>query len=230
MFRQSISREVFVITFIAPFFASFLITFMVSLIFIEGDKETFFKSDVALLTTMFYLYGVYSASMGMHALAKAFKPSILSIRDRKLVDLVKFFHGPFSHILSNMSGTLAFSLLLLFNINHPARESLTITEIIIIISSGIILGILLSIVYAIGNALSIMLKFLLVQLIILGYFVAVKGDNLNQAPLSIFVLTTLSTSLLVLCINSFGPYKNRFMKKVDEKFVSVEKDWKAILK
>lgn len=229
LFLLSLSREVIIITFIAPFIASVLLTFLISLIFIEGNEETFFKSDVALLVFTFYLYGIYSVSMGIHALAKAFRPKAININDHKLVELLRFFHGPFSHLLSNLSGTILFSLLLFYNTNHPSVEALTGREITVVIVSGITLGIILAVVYAIGNALRLMLWLIGIMFTPLVYFAFASKASIVHAPLSIFVLTTLGTSFIVLSANEFGPNKNWFMKTVDEKFVSVDKDWSSVL-
>lgn len=229
LFRESLSREVIIITFIAPFVGSVLLTFLISLIFLEGDTETFFKSDVALLISTLYLYGIYSVSMGIHALAKTFKPKAISTNDHKLVELLRFFHGPFSHILSNLSGTILFSLLLFYNTNHPSTEALSGREIAVVILSGLTLGILLAIIYAIGNALRLMLWSIGIMFLPLVYFAFQGKASIVHAPLSIFVLTTLGTSFIVLLANEFGPKKNWFMKTVDEKFVSVDKDWSSIL-
>lgn len=225
VFRESLSKDVFFITFIAPLVGAALFSFIISLIFVEADSETFFKSDVVLLTAMFYLYGVYSVSMGMHALAKAFKSEVFRMKDNKLGKLLYFFHGPFSHTMSELSMTLILSLLMIYNLNHPIRNVLDRGEVITTIACGILLGCGLAIIYAIGNALTI--KKWILGAIILGliYIEYNSKAGILHSPLSIYILTTFIVAFIILFINEYGPYKNVFMRFVDEKFVSVEKDW-----
>lgn len=225
VFRETLSKDVFFITFIAPLVGAALFSFLISLVFIEADTEQFFKSDVVLLTAMFYLYGVYSVSMGMHALVKAFKSEIFRMKDDKLGKLLYFFHGPFSHTMSEFSMTLILALFMIYNLNHPIRTVLDRGEVITTIACGILLGIGLAIVFAIGNALPVkkwILGFITIFLIYIEYN---SKASILHSPLSIYILTCFIVALAILVINEYGPYKNMFMRFVDEKFVSVEKDW-----
>lgn len=229
VFREALSKDVFFITFLAPLVGAALFSFLISLVFVEADTETFFKSDVVLLTAMFYMYGVYSVSMGMHALAKAFKPEVFRMRDQKLGKLLYFFHGPFSHTVSELSISLILALLMIYNINHPVRTVLTRPDVIVVVACGIILGIGMAIVYAIGNALSFKKWILLFITCVLIYVERTSKSTMMHSPLSIYILTSYIVAGLILFINEYGPYKNVFMKFVDKKFVSVEKDWTGVL-
>lgn len=228
LFRESISRDVFFMSFIAPLFAAALFSFLISFTFKESDRGTFYKSDVAILTSVFYLYGVLAASQGIHALAKAFKPQIVRIKDQKLMRLIRFFHGPFSHLVGNVSLTLIVSLFLVYNVNHPAREALSQLETLIILICGAVIGFGLTINFAIGNNLKIMrwLLAIIVPTLVLIEFRSI--DEILRSPLSILVLTTFITSLTIMLFDYFGPKKNWFMQKVDSKIGSVEKDWSSV--
>lgn len=229
LFRESLSRDIFFLTFIAPLVAASLFTFLISLIFREGDTEKFFRSDVAILLAMFYFYGMYSASQGIHALAKAFKPQVIKMKDKKLMDLIRFFHGPFSHYASNISISLIGGLLLVFNTNHPGREILNRPEVVIILLCGIILGVCLATAYALGNTIRFMRWFVLGLLVILIYIENTSRDILMRSPLSLVVLTMFTTTSVVLFIDMIGPKKNWFARKVDEQFESVDSAWSNIL-
>lgn len=227
LLRETVSRDVFFLTFIAPLVAAAIFTYLITLIFREGDTDKFFKSDVLLLTSIFYLYGVFSVSQGIHALAKSFKPQVIRIKDKKLTELVHFFHGPFSHYTGNISFTLIFSLLLIYNANHPTRQPLNFPEILIVVFCGMILGINLTINYVIGNTLRLM-RFLLPLIFLLLAFISRESvGTLRQMPLTILVLSAFGIATIILFLDSLKPTKNWFSQRIDEKFVSVDKDWNS---
>lgn len=229
LFRESISKGIFFTSFIAPLVAASLFSFLISQVFREGSNNVFFKSDVIVLTLLFYLYGVFSASMGIHALAKAFKPQVIRVKDQKLMQLIRFFHGPYSHFASYISFTLILVLLLVFNSNHPSKIMLSNLETAIIIFCGIICGLGIAVIFATGSALRVM-RWILLFAFVTASLVENKSEaSLFYAPISIFVLTIFITSLFILAINTIGPKRNWFMRMVDNTLVSVDKDWSGIL-
>ena len=61
LLRESLSRNVFFMTFIVPIVAAALFTLMISLVFREADTGKIYRSDVVLFSSMFSLYGFKSA-------------------------------------------------------------------------------------------------------------------------------------------------------------------------
>lgn len=230
LFRESLSRDVFFITFVAPIAAAALFTLMVSLVFREADTGKIYRSDALLFSAMFYLYGVLSVSMGMHALAKAFKDDVVRMRDVKLMRLIRYFHGPFSHIVSNVSFTMILTLLLVYNANHPIKDTLSGYEIVILIVCGVISGAGLMVTYVVSSTLRIMQYVLLMLLISASYLERSSRDILLKSPLSILVITIYSTSLALVIIDRFGPRRNWLRWEIEKRLVSVEGDWKQIVK
>lgn len=229
LFRQSISSNIFFLTFIAPLVAASLFTFVISLIFREGDTEKFFKSDVVTLLALFYLYGVYSAAQGIHALAKTFKFQAVQVKDQKLLYLIRFFHGPFSHYASNISISLIGAFLLIFNTNHPARETLTGIETFILFLCGIVLGLCLASTYVISNTSKFMRWAVFLLFLTLLYIELTSKEIIFRAPMSLTILTMFTTSLIIFFLDIVGPKKNWFIKIIDDKFESVDTDWRKIL-
>jgi hypothetical protein len=158
-------------------------------------------------------------------LAKAFKSEVIRIKDKKMMELVKFFHGPFSHYGSNISIILMVSLLLVYNANHPGRDTLVLWEIITVVLCGIVLGAVFTVEIYVANLGKVMRRFLPILLIFLIYYQLSARTSILQAPLSLFVLSCFITASSVLFKDVLGPKKHWFMNKVDNKLVSVDKDW-----
>ena len=228
LFREAITANVFTVTFIAPLVGAALFAAMISVIFTESNRETFFRSDVVLLTLMFYLYGLYSVSQGMHALAKAFKPEVIRVMDKKLVSLLYFFHGPFSHYGSNFSLILIFCLFLVYNVNHPGRHPIAGFDLLVVVSCGLVLGIALACEAVISNMVKSLRWFFLILFILLSLYEKNSKATLLHSPLSILVLTSFGVATVILFLDRLGPKRNWFYKRVDRFFVSVNKDWDDI--
>ncbi|MCL5072229.1 MAG: hypothetical protein M1308_15260 [Actinobacteria bacterium] len=229
LLRESLTRDVFFITFIVPLVAASLLTYLITLIFREGNTEKFYRSDVIVLLTSFYLWGVYSVSMGIHALAKAFRRHAISIKEKKLLELVRFFHGPFSHYGSNISIALILLLLVVFNTNHPSREILSSKEVIILILCGIALGSFFYMEAVLSNVLKGMKYFFIFIPLIIIYLAVSQGIAIVQLPLSITTLTIFSTIDGILIFEVLAPKKYRITERVDKKFISVNRDWTSII-
>lgn len=228
VFRQSLTQNVFFSTFIAPIVAASLFSFLISLTFKEGYKKTIFKSDVVILTSMLYLYGVFSVAQGMHALAKIFRNEVVSVKDKKLLELTRFFHGPFSHWVTNISFTLIISLLFIYNMNHPSKEVLSSLEILVILVCAIISGIVLTIAFVTSSTIRKMHWFLGIVFLILCYLGKQADVVLSRSPLSIYVLAVITTTFLILVVDRFGPKKHWFFRWIDKTLLSVNTDWNNI--
>lgn len=228
LFRQSLSNNIFFSTFLAPLVAAALFSFIISMIYRETDRETFFRSDVIILTSLFYLYGVYSVSQGIHAVAKIFKPEVVRVKDQELMKMLRFFHGPFSHYLSNSTFTLILSLILLFNVNHPSREVLSSLVIGVVVLSGLVLGVCMAIGYATGSTVKYLRWFLLLVFLFCSYYEITSRETIVHSPVSLVVLTCFATSLVIFYLDLLGPKRNWFQRLVDKKLLSVNADWSQI--
>lgn len=228
IFREAVTANVFTVTFIAPLVGAALFSVIISIVFKESNRETFFRSDVVLLTLMFYLYGIYSVSQGMHALAKTFKPDVVRVMDKKLVSLLYFFHGPFSHYGSNFSLISIFCLFLIYNVNHPARHIINGFNLAVVIICGLVLGLAIAAEAAISNMVKILRWFFLVLFILLSLYERNSKATLLHSPLSILVLTSFGTATVILFLDRLGPKKYWFYRKIDQVFGSVNKDWSKV--
>ncbi len=230
VFRQSLTQSVFFSTFVAPIVAASLFSFLISLTFREGYKKTIFKSDVVILTSMFYLYGVFSVAHGIHALAKVFRSQVVSIKDKKLLELTRFFHGPFSHWVMNISFILLISLLFIYNLNHPSWDILSSLEITVILICAVAAGICVTIAFITSSTIDKMHWYLGIVFLILFYFGKRANVVFSRSPLSIYVLAIIATSFLILIIDRFGPKKHWFFRKIDRTLLSVNTDWNNIFR
>lgn len=230
LFREAIGRNVFFITFVAPIVAAALFTLIISLVFRESENTgRITRGDAILISSLFYLYGVFSASMGMHALAKAFKDDVVRVRDVNLMKLIRFFHGPFSHVVSNVSFNVMLALLALYNVNHPLREQLLLWEAASVIVCGVILGIGLTIMYVLGNTTRLM-KYVVVMLTFsLIYLENRSSGILWKSPLSLMVLAIYVSSLSVMLVDRFGPSRKWFHRLVERYLVTVDGDWRQVI-
>ncbi len=230
LFRESISQDILFLTFVAPLVAASLFTFLLSLIFKEGDKEKFFRSDTINLLAMFYCYGMYSVAQGIHALAKAFKAQAVKIKDQALLDLIRFFHGPFSHYVSNLSISLIAVLFFIFNINHPARTSLTFSETIIVVFCGLILGFCLAVAYIVGNTNRFLRWLAFIIFLVFWYIVRTTKISLLTTPMSLAIFFMFFTTFILLFLDLLVPKRNWFLSFIDKRFETVETSWEITLR
>jgi len=171
-----------------------------------------YMSDLSFLFFFYFLV----LGNGIHAVSVVLSKHMKNLQKHTVWEVNEFFHHAFSHFLIEFSAIMLVFTYVILEINHPSILMLTNLEILLILVSGIIIGIILGLASIEGSiANSMFLIFYILSLAIPFIFIKFNLD-FRFFPFASIVETMLITS--VVCILFYRHYKKGFPEIVPQYF------------
>ena len=179
-------------------------------------KQNRFVNNVGLSDDAAFFFLIFFTSLtaignGMHAASKMVSNYLRKSDNETAYEVNEFFHIPFSHFLIYVGIFFLSLTIILFELNHPGQAALSMTELLIVLLAGALLGASFALMIHRTRTKNVYLPLSLILILgLLSLFYSLKPQFL-LLPATIYlsseILSLFFTSLLFY-------YKDRRSKRV----------------
>jgi hypothetical protein len=151
------------------------------------------------LAFLFLLYFMILGN-GIHSVSVVLSKHMKRLKGQKIWEVNEFFHNAFSHFLITFSGVFILFSFVIMEINHPSTTPLTRMELILVLVSGIVTGVILGLGCIEGSIAFFMLPILYLLSLILPFIFMRHSLDFRFFPFTSFMEVVFTTSAVTMFV------------------------------
>ena len=188
--------------FLNLFFAPVLVIPMLYFLkrIIETNPSNYVFIWTKYLAELIFLALIYLLvlGLGIHASAVVISKHMKDLSKHKAWEITEFFHHQFSHLLITASAVFIMFSFAILEINRPNLIPLADFELVILLTSGIVVGIILGIASIEGSIPNLMLLLLYVLSLAVPFIFVKHNLNYRLFPFTTYIETVYIVSVITL--------------------------------
>jgi hypothetical protein len=170
-----------------------------------------YVSEIVFLTLLYFMV----LGNGIHAVSVVLSKHMKDLRKHSVWEINEFFHHAFSHLIIFVPSVIFLFSLAIYEINRP-NLPLTNIEVLILVISGILVGIVLGMASIEGSIAKIMFIEIIILLLLIPLIFVFFNLDFRRFPFTIFVESLYITTAFFIAL--YGLKRKGFPEIVPHHF------------